>query len=64
MRIIPELEFPDLESLDEFRNIFKKLKIAWRMSKEHDIRKHQDRNKAHRVFQKRPKDFVHDSNHG
>ena len=37
MRIIPELEPPDLESLDDFRNIFKKLKIAWLMSKEQVI---------------------------
>lgn len=37
MRIIPELESPDLESLDEFRDIFKKLKIAWLMSKEQVI---------------------------
>ena len=37
MRIIPELEFSDLQSLDEFRNVFKKLKIAWRMSKEQVI---------------------------
>ncbi|MGD9334025.1 MAG: exodeoxyribonuclease V subunit beta, partial [Desulfobacterales bacterium] len=34
MRIIPELEPADLESLDGFRNIFEKLKIAWGMSKE------------------------------
>jgi len=37
MRIIPELIPTDLESLDDFRNIFKKLKIAWRMSKEQVI---------------------------
>jgi len=37
MRIIPELEPPDLESLDDFRNIFKKLKIAWNRSKEEVI---------------------------
>ena len=37
MRIIPKPDPPDLESLDDFRDIFKKLKIAWRMSKEQVI---------------------------
>jgi exodeoxyribonuclease V beta subunit len=37
MRIIPELESPDLEGLDEFRNIFKRLKFAWNLSKEQVI---------------------------
>jgi len=37
IRIIPELERPDVESLDDFRNIFKKLKTTWRMSKDRVI---------------------------
>ncbi len=76
MRIIPELERPDLESLDDFRNIFKKLKTAWRMSKDRVIPLLKNpclsgtfygslkTKKADRFFQKRSKSFVHGSSHG
>jgi len=37
MRIIPELEPLELESLDEYRHIFKKLKTAWPISKDRVI---------------------------
>jgi len=34
IRIIPELKKPSMESLDDFRTIFKKLKTAWPVSRE------------------------------
>lgn len=37
IRIIPEIEQPYLDSLDDFRKIFKKLKTAWPISKDQII---------------------------